>query len=74
MDVWHQEGRLSAPLEKLATISGDTWVGIAFSPVCKLAPAWIVGKRTLRDARRLVFPLQSAAALQASPVSHTINT
>jgi hypothetical protein len=37
-------------------------VGIAFSPVCKLVPAWVVGKRTRRHARRLVFRLQSATA------------
>jgi transposase-like protein len=34
------------PLEKLATVYGDAWVWIAFSPVCKLVPAWVVGKRT----------------------------
>jgi hypothetical protein len=27
------------PLEKLATVYGDAWVWIAFSPVCKLVPA-----------------------------------
>ena len=48
------------PLEKLATIYGDALVWIAFSPVCKLVPAWVVGKRTLRDARRLVSRLQAA--------------
>jgi hypothetical protein len=48
------------PLEKLATIYGDAWVWIAFSPVDKLVPAWVVGKRTLRDARRLVLRLQAA--------------
>jgi transposase-like protein/IS1 family transposase len=46
-------------LEKLATIYGDAWVSIAFSPVYKLVPAWVVGKRTLRDARRLVVQLQA---------------
>src|SRR5262249_14874436 len=30
------------PLEKLATIYGDAWIWIAFSPVCKLVPAWVV--------------------------------
>jgi transposase-like protein/IS1 family transposase len=48
------------PLEKLATLYGDAWVWIAFSPVYKLVPAWVVGKRTLRDARRLVLRLQAA--------------
>src|SRR5215831_13253153 len=48
------------PLEKLATIYGDAWVWIAFSAVDKLVPAWVVGKRTLRDARRLVLRLQAA--------------
>ncbi len=45
------------PLEKLATVYGDAWVWIACSPVYKLVPAWVVGKRTLQDARRLVFRL-----------------
>lgn len=35
---------------------------IAFSPVCKLVPAWGVGKRTLPHARRLIFRLKSATA------------
>jgi len=48
------------PLEKLQEIYGDAWVWIAFSPVCKLVPAWVVGKRTLPHARRLVFRLKSA--------------
>src|SRR5215831_150667 len=48
------------PLEKLAAVYGDAWVWIAFSPVYKLVPAWVVGKRTLRHARRLVFRLKSA--------------
>lgn len=48
------------PLEKLQAIYGDAWVWIAFSPVCKLVPAWVVGKRTLSHARKLVFRLKSA--------------
>lgn len=48
------------PLEKLQEVYGDTWVWIAFSPVCKLVPAWVVGKRTRRHARRLIFRLKSA--------------
>jgi transposase-like protein len=46
------------PLEKLATVYSDAWVWIAFSPVCKLVPAWVVGKRTLQDAHRLVLRLK----------------
>ena len=57
--VAKKEDRLT-PLEKLATVYGDAWVWIAFSPVCKLVPAWVVGKRTLQDARRLVLRLKSA--------------
>lgn len=48
------------PLEKLAEVYGDAWVWMAFSPMYKLVPAWVVGKRTLRHARRLVFRLKSA--------------
>src|SRR5262245_11430836 len=48
------------PLEQLQEGYGNAWVWIAFSPVCKLVPAWVVGKRTLPHARRLVFRLKSA--------------
>ena len=52
--IHKKEDRLTS-LEKLAEVSGDAWVWIAFSPVYKLVPAWVVGKRTLRHARRLLF-------------------
>jgi IS1 family transposase len=57
--IYKKEAHLT-PLEKLQEIYGDAWVWIAFSPVYKLIPAWIVGKRTLPHARRLVFRLKSA--------------
>src|SRR3989475_13011262 len=57
--IHKKEGHLTS-LEKLAEVYGDAWVWIAFSPVCKLVPAWVVGKRTLRHARRLLFRLKSA--------------
>src|SRR5215467_10572357 len=59
MFIYKKEAHLSV-LEKLAEISGDAWVWIAFSSVYKLVPAWVVGKRTLRHARRLLFQLKSA--------------
>jgi len=57
--IYKKEGHLTS-LEKLGEVYGDAWVWIAFSPVCKLVPAWVVGKRTLPYARRLVFRLKSA--------------
>jgi len=57
--IFKKEDQLT-PLDKLLGIYGDAWVGIAFSPVCKLVPAWVVGKRTLANARKLVFRLKSA--------------
>jgi IS1 family transposase len=51
---YKKEARLTS-LEKLQEIYGDAWVWIAFSPVYKLVPVWVVGKRTLPHARRLVF-------------------
>lgn len=48
------------PMEALQAVYGDAWIWIAFSPVCKLVPAWVIGKRTLAHARRLVFRLKSA--------------
>lgn len=57
--IYKKEDRLT-PLEKLAEVYGEAWVWIAFSPVYKLVPAWVVGKRTLSYARRLVFRLKSA--------------
>ena len=57
--VYKKEAQLD-PIEQLLSVYGDAWVWIAFSPVCKLVPAWLVGKRTLRDARKLIFRLKSA--------------
>jgi IS1 family transposase/transposase-like protein len=57
--IYKKEEHLD-PLEQLLGMYGDTWVWIAFSPVFKLVPAWCVGKRTLRDALRLIFRLKSA--------------
>ena len=57
--IFKKEDQLT-PLDKLLGIYGEAWVWIAFSPVCKLAPAWVVGKRTLLNARKLVFRLKSA--------------
>lgn len=62
-ELWtfiHKKEEHLTPLEKLRAVYGDAWVWIAFSPVSKLVPAWVVGKRTLRHARRLVFRLKSA--------------
>ena len=61
--IHKKEDRLTS-LEKLAAVSGDAWVWIAFSPVGKLVPAWVGGKRTLRHARRLLFRLQSTTDAQ----------
>ncbi|MBI2333065.1 MAG: IS1 family transposase [Chloroflexi bacterium] len=58
--IYKKEKQLTA-LEKLAEVYGDAWVWIAFSPICKIVPAWVVGKRTLSHARRLVFRLKSAS-------------
>ena len=64
LDEWwtfiHKKEAYLSALEQLAEISGDAWVWIAFSPVYNLVPAWVVGKRTLRYARRLLFQLKSA--------------
>jgi len=57
--IYKKEDHLTS-LEKLAEVAGDAWVWIAFSPVCKLVPAWVVGKRTLHHAHRLLFRLKSA--------------
>jgi IS1 family transposase len=57
--VYKKEDQLD-PVERLLSVYGDAWVWIAFSPVFKLVPAWLVGKRTRRDARKLVFRLKSA--------------
>jgi IS1 family transposase len=57
--VYKKEEQLK-PLDELLGVYGDTWVWIAFSPICKLVPAWVVGKRTLQNARKLIFRLKSA--------------
>jgi len=57
--VYKKEDQLE-PIEQLLSVYGDAWVWIAFSPVFKIVPAWLVGKRTLQDARKLIFRLKTA--------------
>jgi len=48
--VYKKEEHLD-PLEQLAGRYGDAWIWVAFAPVWKLGPAWVVGKRTLGNAK-----------------------
>ncbi len=57
--IYKKEAQLK-PVDELLGVYGDAWVWIAFSPVCKLVPVWVVGKRTLPNARKLIFRLKSA--------------
>ena len=56
--VYKKEEHLDA-IERLAGVYGEAWIGVAFAPVWKLVPAWVVGKRTLRNAKLLVKRLRS---------------
>jgi len=56
--VYKKEDRLTA-LEKLAGRYGDTWIWTAFDPVCKVVPAWRVGKRTLNEATQFMKALKN---------------
>jgi IS1 family transposase len=56
--VYKKEDRLTA-LEKLAGRYGDTWIWTAFDPVCKVVPAWRVGKRTLGEATQFIKALKN---------------
>jgi IS1 family transposase len=58
--VYKKEKQLTA-FEKIAEVYGDAWVWIAFSPIFKIVPVWVMGKRTLSHARKLVFRLKSAS-------------
>lgn len=56
-ELWtfiYKKERQLTPLEKLAEVYGDVWVWIAFSPVCKLVPAWVgfVGRLKRRSVWR----------------------
>ena len=48
--VYKKQDQLD-PIEQLVSVYGDAWVWIAFRPVFKIVPAWLVGKRSLRDAQ-----------------------
>ena len=56
--VYKKEEHLTV-FERLAKRYGDTWIWTAFDPVCKLVPAWVVGKRTLGGAKKLINSLKS---------------
>ena len=56
--VFKKEAQLT-PLEQMLNLHGDTWVWIAFAPVSKLVPAWVAGKRTLSDGKKLIKCLKN---------------
>lgn len=47
------------PLEQMLSLYGDTWIWVAFAPMTKLVPAWVAGKRTLQDGKKLVKCLKN---------------
>ena len=56
--VYKKEKHLTV-LEKLAGRYGDAWIWTAFDSVCKLVPAWRVGRRTLGDAKKFINTLKN---------------
>jgi IS1 family transposase/transposase-like protein len=42
------------PIEQVLGVYGDAWIWIAFAPHCKLIVTWMVGKRTVAEAKRLI--------------------
>jgi IS1 family transposase len=57
--VYKKEAQLD-PVDQLVGLYGDVWVWIAFAPECKLVLAWVVGKRTLREAQQLIKHLKTS--------------
>jgi IS1 family transposase/transposase-like protein len=57
--VYKKEARLD-PVDQVLGLYGDAWVWIAFAPECKLVLAWVVGKRTLREAKQLIKDLKTS--------------
>ena len=47
------------PLEHMLGLYGDTWIWVAFAPVSKVVPAWVAGRRTLKDGKMLVKCLKN---------------
>ena len=48
------------PVEQMLSLYGDAWTWIAFVPACKLVVTWVVGKRTLAEAKRLIKRLKTS--------------
>ena len=42
------------PIEQVLGVYGDAWIWVAFAPHCKLVVTWMVGKRTVAEAKRLI--------------------
>ena len=57
--VRKKEGHLD-PVEQVLGLYGDAWTWIAFAPACKLVVTWVVGKRTLAEAKRLIKRLKTS--------------
>jgi hypothetical protein len=59
------------PLETLAEVYGDAWVWIAFSPIYKVVPAWVVG-RSSHYPLEIITTLDDRPALAHPPVPGTL--
>lgn len=44
-------------LEKILTQHGDAWVWCAFDSINKLLPVFVVGKRTMKNTKKLLNEL-----------------
>jgi IS1 family transposase len=48
------------PVEQVLRLYGDAWIWIAFVPAYKLVVTWVVGKRTMAEAKRLIKRLKTS--------------
>lgn len=56
-ELWtfvHKKEDHLEPIDQVLGVYGDAWIWIAFAPRCKLIVTWIVGKRTVAEAKRLI--------------------
>ena len=54
MELCKKKEKNLTALEKILTHYGDAWVWVGFDPICKILPAFVVGKRTKANAYKLV--------------------
>lgn len=61
LELYKKKEKNLTAIERVLSQYGDAWVWCSFDPRTKVLPAWVVGKRTRKNARQLVEKVKACS-------------